>query len=198
MLWANKLPLSLFEVPRALRHKRQRKWMRKNKRMKGRSIEERPAVVNDGTEIGHWEVDTVVGRRAGREAVVFTAVEKVTRGYIAIRIPGRTCAGVEAALSQLQELYGTERFSQIFKTMTADNGPEFETLSQFERLDAKMYFTHSYNSWELARTNVTMAYGGISSPKACPWSGSLMRMSLNIADTLNQRPRRVLGYHTPS
>ena len=147
-----------FEVPRALRHKRQRKWMRKNKRMKGRSIEERPAVVNDGTEIGHWEVDTVVGRRAGREAVVFTAVEKVTRGYIAIRIPGRTCAGVEAALAQLQELYGTERFSQIFKTMTADNGPEFETLSQFERLDAKMYFTHSYSSWELARTNVTMAY----------------------------------------
>lgn len=75
-----------------MRHKRQRKWMRKNKRMKGRSIEERPAVVNDGTEIGHWEVDTVVGRSAGREAVVFTAVEKVTRGYIAIRIPGRTCA----------------------------------------------------------------------------------------------------------
>lgn len=158
MLWANKLPLSLFEMPRVLRHKRHRKWVRKNKRMKGRSIEERPAVVNDGTEIGHWEVDTVVGRRAGREAVVFTAVEKVTRGYIAIRIPGRTCAGVEAALAQLQELYGTERFSQIFKTMTADNGPEFETLSQFERLEAKMYFTHSYSSWELARTNVTMAY----------------------------------------
>lgn len=165
MLWANKLPLSLFEMPRVLRHKRHRKWVRKNKRMKGRSIEERPAVVNDGTEIGHWEVDTVVGRRAGREAVVFTAVEKVTRGYIAIRIPGRTCAGVEAALAQLQELYGTERFSQIterfsqiFKTITADNGPELETLSQFERLDAKMYFTHSYSSWELARTNVTMAY----------------------------------------
>lgn len=87
MLWANKLPLSLFEVPRALKHKHRRKWVRKNKRIKGRSIEERPAVVNEGTEIGHWEVDTVVGQRAGREAVVFTAVEKVTRNYIAIRIP---------------------------------------------------------------------------------------------------------------
>ena len=129
--WANKLPLSLFEVPQILKHKRRRKWVRKNKRMKCRSIEERPAVVNDGTEIGHWEVDTVVGQRAGREAVVFTAVEKVTRNYIAIRIPGRTCAGVEVALAQLQELYGAEYFSQIFKTMTADNGPEFENLSQF-------------------------------------------------------------------
>ena len=70
-----------------MRHKRHRKWVRKNKRMKGRSIEERPAVVNDGTEIGHWEVDTVVGQRAGREAVVFTAVEKVTRNYIALDVP---------------------------------------------------------------------------------------------------------------
>ena len=37
---------------------RHRKWVRINKRMKGRSIEERPAVVNDGTEIGHWEKES--------------------------------------------------------------------------------------------------------------------------------------------
>jgi transposase, IS30 family len=148
MLWANKLPLTLFEVPRALRHKRHRKWVRQNKRIKGRCIDERPAIVNDGTEIGHWEVDTVVGQRAGREAVIFTAVEKVTRNYIAIRIPGRTSSGVEAALAQLQDFYGIERFSQIFKTMTADNGPEFETLSKFESLGTKIYFTHPYSSWE--------------------------------------------------
>ena len=47
--------------------------------MLGRSIEERPAIANAGTEIGHWEVDTVVGRRQGREAVIFTAVEKGER-----------------------------------------------------------------------------------------------------------------------
>ena len=157
MLWANKLPLSLFEVPQVLKHKRRRKWVRKNKRMKGRSIEERPAVVDDGTEMGHWEVDTVVGRRAGREAVVFTAVEKVTRNYIAIRIPGRTCAGVEAALAQLQERYGAEYFSQIFKTMTADNGPEFENLSQFET-SVPRYTLHIRTAHGSGlRTNATMA-----------------------------------------
>ena len=47
--------------------------------MKGRSIDKRPDIVNAGTEIGHWEVDTVVGHRNGHEAVVFTAVEKVKR-----------------------------------------------------------------------------------------------------------------------
>jgi IS30 family transposase len=44
MLWAGKLPLSLFDVPQALGRKQHRKWNRKNKRMKGRSIEDRPAI----------------------------------------------------------------------------------------------------------------------------------------------------------
>ena len=90
MLWAGKLPLSLFDVPHVLGRIRNRKWVRTNRRIKGRSIEERHAIVSEGTEIGHWEVDTVVGHRKGHEAVVFTAVEKVTRNYIAIRIPERT------------------------------------------------------------------------------------------------------------
>ena len=139
-------------------------------------------------------MDTVVGQRAGREAVVFTAVEKGTRNYIAIRIPGRTCAGVEAALAQLQELYGTERFSQIFKTMTADNGPEFENLSQFESLGTKMYFTHSYSSWERTQNE---RHNGLLRDFISKGM-SIEQFSENMADTLNQRPRRVLGYHTPS
>lgn len=197
MLWANKLPLSLFDVPRALAHKRHRKWVRKNKRIKGRSIEERPSIVNEGTEIGHWEVDTVVGQRAGREAVIFTAVEKVTRNYIAIRIPERTSVGVEAALEQLKNFYGVERFSRIFKTMTADNGPEFETLAEFENLGTKIYFTHPYSSWERPQNE---RHNGLLRD-FIPKGMSIERFSdediLKIADMLNQRPRRVLGYHTP-
>ena len=91
-------------VPQALKRKPHRKWNRKNKRMKGNSIDKRPDIVNAGTEIGHWEVDTVVVHRDGHEAVIFTVVEKVTRNYIAIRIPGRTTDGVEVAISQLERL----------------------------------------------------------------------------------------------
>ena len=198
MLWAKKLPLSLFDMPRTLGRKRHRKWVRRNKRMKGRSIEERPAVVNDGTEIGHWEVDTVVGQRAGREAVIFTAVEKVTRNYIAIRIPSRTCAGVEAALAHLQDVYGIEYFSQVFKTMTADNGPEFETLSKFESLGTKIYFTHPYSSWERPQNERHNGLLRDFIPKGISMEQFSDEDILNMADALNQRPRRVLGYHTPT
>ena len=198
MLWAGKLPLSLFDVPQALGRKQHRKWNRKNKRMKGRSIEERPAIVSKGTEIGHWEIDTVVGQREGREAVAFTAVEKVTRNYIAIRISGRTSAGVEDAMNKLQDLYGKERFSQVFKTMTADNGPEFETLSKFERLGTSIYFTHPYSSWERPQNERHNGLLRDFIPKGTSIEPFSDEDVLTMADTLNQRPRRILGYHTPT
>lgn len=166
--------------------------------MLGRSIEERPAIVAAGTEIGHWEVNMFVGRRQGREAVIFTAVEKVLRKFIAIRIPGRTSSGVEAAMRKLREEFGDEKFSKVFKTMTADNGPEFETFSQYEQLGTKIYFTHPYSSWERPQNE---RHNGLLRDYI-PKGTSIERYSdeavLSIADELNQRPHRILGYHTPA
>lgn len=48
---------------------------------------------------------------------------------MAIRILGHTRAGMIEAMTSLQELYGSEHFSQVSKTMTADNAPEFAQLS---------------------------------------------------------------------
>lgn len=197
MLWASKLPLSLFDVPQVLRRKHHRKWVRKNKRMKRRSIDERPAIVNAGTEIGHWEVDTVVGRRNGRESVIFTAVEKKTHKYVAIRISGRTCAGIDEAMTALQKLYGNKHFSQVFKTMTADNGPEFAQFSKYESLGTRIYFAHPYSSWERPQNE---RHNGLLR-EYIPKGTSIERFSdediLNIADALNQRPRRILNYYSP-
>ena len=51
-----------------------------------------------------------------------------TGQYIAIKIPVRTVDGVNIGLLDLHEEYG-ERFSQVFKTATFDNGGEFADLS---------------------------------------------------------------------
>ena len=163
-----------------------------------KSIEERPAIVDECSEIGHWEVDTVVGQREGREAVTFTAVEKVTRNYIAIRIAGRNSAGIEAAMAQLQEQYGTERFSQVFKTMTADNGPEFETFSKFESLGTKIYFTYPYSSWERPQNERHNGLPLNFIPKGISIEFFTDENILNMADELNQRPCRISGYHSPT
>lgn len=198
MLWAGRIPLTLFDVPQALGRKCKRKRNCKNKRLKGRSIEERPALVDEGTEIGHWEADTVVGSRKGRGAAVFTAVEKVTQDYIAIRISGRTCAGIEEAIAHLKSEYGEDRFSQVFKTITVDNGTEFETFTQLENLGTKVYFAHPYSSWERPQNE---RHNGILRqyiPKGTDIDGYRDEDILNIADEINSRPRRTLGDQTPA
>ena len=46
------------------------KKVKKHKKNYGTSIDDCPKVVNSRTEEGHWEGDTVVGRRNGKEAVI--------------------------------------------------------------------------------------------------------------------------------
>lgn len=114
-LWRGSLPLTPFEVPDALKRRQANAKGHADKRSKGRSIDERPAEVSARTVIGHWEADTVVGLRNGKEAVVFTLVERVTDNYIAMQIPGRTSESVQTAIRILRIEYG-DHFSDVFKT----------------------------------------------------------------------------------
>lgn len=86
----------------------------------------------ESSAVIHWEIDTIVGYKAGSESVVLTIVEKKTDYYIAIKIPGKDAGSVITAMEGLREEYGEEHFAEIFKTITADNGSEFDMLSELE------------------------------------------------------------------
>ena len=139
-----------MELPDAIKRKKHRKSPEKRKKVYGTSIDERPEIVDSRTEAGHWEGDTVVGKRNGKESVILTLPEKKTENYIAIRIPGKTSEAVNAAMERLHEEFG-EKFSQVFKTITVDNGAEFADFAQIEQYGTKVYFAHPYTSWERAQ-----------------------------------------------
>ena len=195
-LWAGCLPLSLFEVPDVLKRRHVKEKSRINKRPKGRSIEERPAVVDARTELGHWEADTVVGLRNGKEAVVFTLVERVTNNYIAMQIPGKNREAVQAAMQTLYAEYG-DHFSDVLKSIPADNGSEFEDFALAEQWGTEIYFAHPYSSWERP---VNERHNGLLRafiPKGVSIEKFSPAQILAFADELNGRPRRRLGYRTP-
>ena len=146
-IWAGNLNISVMELPEALKRKKHRKNARKNKKSYGTSIDERSEVVDSRTEEGHWEGDTVVGKRNGKEAVILTLLEKKTQNYIAIRIPGKDSASVMAAMAMLKAEFG-DKFSQVFRSITWDNGSEFAEAAQCEQWGTKIYYTHPYSSWE--------------------------------------------------
>ncbi|NLA53510.1 MAG: IS30 family transposase [Clostridiales bacterium] len=196
-LWAGNLPLTPFDLPEALSRKPRKCNVRKNRRILGKSIDERPEEAMMRIVYGHWEIDTVVGKRAGKESAVLTLVEKVSDFYLAIKIPGRDSASVMAALEVLGEEYGEEHFSEIFKTITADNGLEFERLSELEDLGVGVYFAHPYSSWERAQNERHNRLFRRFLPKGVSIDKYSAEQILSFADEMNALPRKLLSYCTP-
>ena len=196
-LWAGNLPLTPFDLPEALSRKHKSSHSRQNKRILGRSIEERPEEASLRAECGHWEIDTVVGHRAGKESVVLTLVEKKTDYYLAIKIPGKDADSVIAALEVLREEYGEAEFSEVFKTITADNGNEFERLAEIESWGSKVYFAHPYSSWERPQNERHNRLFRRYIPKGRSIDDYSAEQILSYADEMNAYPRRILGYSSP-
>ena len=154
------------------------------------------SIVDELTKIGHWEADTVVGRKSKGESVVFTLVERVTNKYIAIKIPERTADSAAYAMNLLYEKYG-DKFSEVFKTITADNGPEFSEFASFEKWGTKIYLAHPYSSWERSRNEHHNGMLREFIPKGVSINKYTDDEILTFADSMNVRPRRSLGYHYP-
>ncbi len=84
MVWDGLLPIKATELPETLERKGRRSRDREHKKCYGTSSSDRPETAAQRMEEGHWEGGTVVGTRAGHEAVVLTLLEKKTENYLAI------------------------------------------------------------------------------------------------------------------
>ena len=193
--WIRKglLPISMFHLPLILKRRKNKNHVSTQKCPRGTSIDDRPDISGF---IGHWEGDTVVGKKKGHEAVIFTLVEKFTHKYIALRIDGRTTEAVSKAMQYLYETYGS-KFSEIFKSITVDNGPEFADFeSNKAKYGCKIYFAHPYCSSERGQNE---SHNGILR-QFVPKGISIEKFSAedieHFADEINSTPRRSLGYYT--
>jgi len=108
------------DLPIKVRLNTKTKRNRVNKRVLGRSIEERPAEVENREVFGHREIDTVIGKKSQDEALL-TITERKTRMEILLRILAKSSEAVSAAICEIRKNYGPN-FSKVFKTITADNG----------------------------------------------------------------------------
>ena len=195
--WAANLPIGIMELPEAVKRKHtQSAKPRGNKKNFGKSIDLRPEIASQRTEEGHWKGDTVVGKRAGKDAVVFSLLEKKTENYMAFLIPEKTSEAVMAAMQMLKEEYGN-RFAQVFKTITVDNGAEFADFAQCESWGTEVFFAHPYTSWERPQNERHNGLFRAFVPKGASMQNYSAEYILSAADELNARPRKKLGYATP-
>jgi IS30 family transposase len=155
-----------------------------------RHISERPPAVETRTELGHWEIDTVLGK--GKPCIV-TLVERAT-GYVMIgKIKARTVAELNrATLALISEA------PLPVRTITADNGTEFHGYADLEAATrTRFFFATPHHSWK--RGSSENANGLIR--QYLPKRKSMGRASQSrcdaIAQRLNTRPRKRYDYRTP-
>lgn len=174
--------------------KRRRKYGKRDLRghIRGRvSIDHRPAVVDERSRIGDWELDTVHGTR--RNGLV-TAVERKAGLARLGKVSRRGAAEVRCAT-----IGRFEAEQDLVLTLTSDNGKEFadhKLLS--DGLNADFYFAHPYSSWERGTNENTNGLVRQYFPKGTdfdeiePWEIQW------VEDRLNNRPRKRLGWATPN
>lgn len=155
------------------------------------SIDERPAIVNNKSRIGDWEGDTIIGQ--SHQGIVATLVERKTKYAVLAKSKTKQAKSVRQSIEQ-----GLAPHRNRVHTITYDNGLEFaEHQNMAQTLSAKIYFAHTYASWERGLNENTNGLIRQYLPKSQRLDKVTQKELQHIMDRLNHRPRKSLGFKTP-
>lgn len=183
---------------RCLRHNGKKYNKRKGKNsgrglIPGRvDIAERPAIAAEKCRIGDWEGDTIIGRSP--KGAIMTHVDRKSKYTKLAILPDKSAASVQKA-SDASLL----PIAHKIETITYDNGKEFAGHAQIAaKLGAHIYFAKPYHSWERGLNEHTNGLVRQYFPKGSDFSTLTPADVQRVEDKLNSRPRKALGYKTPS
>lgn len=179
-------------------HKGEHKDITPKRAPKGRSIEQRPPEVDTRETFGHWEMDTVVGRKKSKARLLVLS-ERKTRYEIIIRMADGTTSSVVRALNRLERQYGSS-FSRVFRTITVDNGSEFADCEGIEKSCRRngtrttVYYCHPYTSCERGTNENINRMIRWHFPKGTSFDEITAREVAAVAEWINGYPREILDY----
>lgn len=183
------------------KRKHYKKIHTQKKIQKGRSIEERPAIINDNKEFGHWEYDTVIGQKK-KDNVIFVFTERKTNFEIMLKARDKSSLSCIQCMNKLERKYG-KKFSKVFKSITCDNGTEFSDYISMEksiysknRKRTTVYYCHPYSSWERGRNENNNAFIRRFIPKGEKISNFTDEYISRVEDYINDYPRKLYNFNS--
>jgi IS30 family transposase len=179
-------PYLRFGAPR-------RKRLQNSGRLPGAvTIEGRPRVVDSRRRYGDWEGDTIVSR--GRHGGLLSLVERKSGFTFLSPIQDLRATTVRQAAEEQLKLLP----EHLRRTLTFDNGKEF---AEHEALAAatgmKIFFAQPYCAWQRGTNENTNGLVRQYLPKGTDLTAYSHDDVAAIQSSLNDRPRKRLGYLTP-
>ena len=158
-------------------------------------IADRPAEVADRVQIGHWEGDCIMG--AGNRSAIGTLVERVTRFVILIHVPtGRPTA--EAIRDGIVEALGALA-PHLRRTLTWDQGKELALHQQITAAtETRVFFCDAHSPWQRGSNENTNGLLRDYFPKGVDLGDISPEELQRVADEINDRPRKTLGWARPA
>ena len=181
--------------------KRHRKRLKRGLKKKTRaskipnriSIKDRPDYINNITEVGHWELDTIVSRKS--KSALSVGVERKTKFTIINLIPNKTAKIFRKSFTRRLSHYP----DYMHKSFTYDNGLENVEHGHINKvLNSISFFCQPYHSWEKALVENTNGLVRFFLPKKTDFSKVSKIEVKEIENALNNRPRKCLNYKTPA
>lgn len=187
------------ELVRCLRTGRTRRRPRRRPENTGRlrnmvMISDRPAEAEDRSVPGHWEGDLIVGRDL--RSAVGTLVERTSRYVMLLHLPdGRDATGLERALRAAVGALP----AALRRSLTWDQGKEMACHAVFTAATGvRVFFCDAHKPWQRGSNENTNGLLRQYMPKGTDLSVHTADDLARYARSLNDRPRKTLGYMTPS
>jgi IS30 family transposase len=157
-------------------------------------ISERPPEIEDRAVPGHWEGDLIVG--PGSASAIVTLVERTTRYVLLGHLPGGHTAG--EVRDVLTGLIGTLP-EHLRGSLTWDQGAEMAAHKQFSiATGVPVYFCDPHSPWQRGSNENTNGLLRQYFPKSTDLRPYGPEDLEHVAQELNGRPRKTLGWDTPA
>ncbi|MBA3754267.1 MAG: IS30 family transposase, partial [Nitrospira sp.] len=181
-------------LPRGLpRRQRRRYRLKKAAGIQGlgavTGIEKRPKTAQDRSRFGHWEGDTMLGRKTAGP-VLAVQQDRKSRYLLLTKMRRKTAGAMKrAVIRQMQQFPPALR-----RSLTLDRGTENAAWQSF---GLPVYFCDPYASWQKGSVEQVIGLFRRYIPKGTDLRTVTPVQLKAIQDRLNHRPRKVLGFKTP-
>ena len=157
------------------------------------SIRERPPEAEDRAVPGHWEGDLLMG---GVASPIATLVERRSR-FVMLAHVGAS-KGTDDVVAALTRQAMTLP-AQMMASLTWDRGSELTAHARFTlATDVKVYFCDPHSPWQRGSNENTNGLLRQYFPKGADLAALTQDQLDAVANQLNTRPRKTLGYRTPA